>query len=377
MDTIRLHQFLRGIWVICLTLICGLIVYVCFPLIYPFIIAWAIAYTLNPLVNLLERKARFPRWLAVVASLAAFMGAVGALITLLVSRLIIQIEKLSELISNNIDTWISSFTSFIQSDLWQNTMDQINRFYAENLQTNKTFNFDSNIDSAGQKIAETITKLFSNLVVGLLNLIASLPNLAAVIIVVLLASFFIGKDWYKIKKWINSILPQRLQTSLQAIWASLQKALFGYIRAQLVMISITAVFIIIGLLILRVNYAFTIGILIGIVDLLPYLGVGAVMVPWIIYLFIHGNIPLGIGLSILYGIVLLTRQLIEPKVLATSIGLNSLAALIAMFVGLTSFGVLGLIIGPVVLVVLLSIHRAGIFRDLIRYVMQGPHRHPD
>src|SRR5690606_15449696 len=149
-------------------------------------------------------------------------------------RLIIQIENLSIFISNNIDSWVSSLTTFIQSDLWRNALDEINRFYAENLQSNKSFDFDSNISSFGQKLAETITMLFTNLVAGLLNLIASLPNLAAVIIVVLLASFFISKDWFKVKRWVLSFLPRHIQSSLNAIWNSLQKALFGYVRAQLV-----------------------------------------------------------------------------------------------------------------------------------------------
>ena len=94
-------------------------------------------------------------------------------------------------------------------------------------------------------------------------------------------------------------------------------------RAQLILVSLTALVVIIGLLVLRVDYAITIGLLTGLADLMPYLGTGAVMVPWILYVFFaQGNIVLGIGLSVLYGVIVIARQIMEPKVLASSVGLR-------------------------------------------------------
>ena len=85
----------------------------------------------------------------------------------------------------------------------------------------------------------------------------------------------------------------------QLIRTDLQKALFGYMRAQLILVSLTALVVIIGLLVLRVDYAITIGLLTGLADLMPYLGTGAVMVPWILYVFFaQGDYFLGIGLSV-------------------------------------------------------------------------------
>ncbi|WMT39544.1 AI-2E family transporter [Paenibacillus sp. D2_2] len=148
-------------------------------------------------------------------------------------------------------------------------------------------------------------------------------------------------------------------------------ALFGYLRAQFIMISITAFVVCIGLLILRVDSPVTYAILIGLVDLLPYLGVGTILIPWLVYAFMTGNFALGIGLSILYGVVLVSRQLIEPKVLATSVGLDPLPTMISLFVGLQLFGVLGLIIGPVSLVVINAVIKAGVFHELRDYIMNG------
>ncbi|MMZ66502.1 hypothetical protein D1872_290040 [compost metagenome] len=95
------------------------------------------------------------------------------------------------------------------------------------------------------------------------------------------------------------------------------------------------------------------------------------MVPWLVYAYMTGDLRLGIGLSILYGVILVARQLIEPKVLASSVGLDPLPTLIAMFVGLKLFGLLGLIIGPVSFVVVGAMIRAGVLRDLRNYIVNG------
>ncbi|MNI14468.1 hypothetical protein D3C73_677310 [compost metagenome] len=95
------------------------------------------------------------------------------------------------------------------------------------------------------------------------------------------------------------------------------------------------------------------------------------MVPWLLYAFLTGNVPLGIGLSILYGIIMISRQIIEPKVLSSSVGLEPFPTLISTFVGLKLFGFLGLIIGPVSLVIASAFIRAGVLRNLRNYIMNG------
>jgi sporulation integral membrane protein YtvI len=131
------------------------------------------------------------------------------------------------------------------------------------------------------------------------------------------------------------------------------------------------VVVLIGLIILRVDYAITISFLIGLCDLMPYLGTGTFMIPWIIFLFIQHNLYLGFGLTILYSIILVARQTFEPKVLASSVGLDAFSTLISMFIGLKLFGIIGLIIGPVTLIVLTAFHKAHVFRDIRNYVVHG------
>ena len=106
--------------------------------------------------------------------------------------------------------------------------------------------------------------------------------------------------------------------------------------------------IFIGLSILKVNYALLLAILIAVVDILPLIGTGTILIPWAIFSFITGNAGLGSGLLVLYGIVLIIRQLAEPKIVGSSIGLHPLATLAAVYLGIKFAGFIGIFIGPIV-----------------------------
>lgn len=369
MNPVLVKQILRGLWVaVIFALIALAIVYVT-PLVYPFIFGWLIAYLLNPLVRFLGTRTRFPRWLAVSTALLFFIGITAAFFTLLVANIVVELGNLAESFQAHINEWKDQFVQWLNSSQIQGLVNQLGSFYRQNPQYQNTIN--SNVSSTAKTIADFSTSVVTAFINGIIAFLASLPKIATLTVIALLASFFISKDWHRHAAAIRSWFPEKVITATRAIWSDLQKALFGYIRAQLILVTMTALVVTIGLLVLRVKYAISIGLLTGVVDLLPYLGTGAVMVPWIVYNFLRGDMFMGIGLSVLYGIVLVARQILEPKVLATSIGLDPLATLIAMFVGLKLLGVLGLIAGPVTLVVLSAFARAHVFRDIRNYIVHG------
>jgi sporulation integral membrane protein YtvI len=364
------HQIFRGIWVAVILFLIGLFLYKVTPLVYPFLFGWVIAYLLNPLVNVLQRRAKFPRWLAVTFSMLLFFSAAVTCITLFVANIVVEIGTLSEKLQIQINQWAETYNNFINSSEFQNLVSWVNDFYAKNPQYQDTIN--KNLTSTAGTLAGFSRDSIGYILNTLVKLLTSLPNIATLAIITLLATFFISKDWYKIITRYSGIFSETILKVTKLIRTDLQKALFGYFRAQLILVSLTALVVIIGLLVLRVDYAITIGLLTGLADLMPYLGTGAVMVPWILYVFFaQGNIYLGIGLSILYGVILVARQIMEPKVLASSVGLDPLATLIALFVGLKLFGLVGLIIGPVTLVIFSAFYRARIFHDIAHYVHKG------
>ena len=105
------------------------------------------------------------------------------------------------------------------------------------------------------------------------------------------------------------------------------------------------------------------------VDLLPYLGTGIIFVPWIFYELINDNYFLAIGLSVLFIVIVVQRQIMEPKIMSTNLGISPLVSLISIFVGLQIFGFIGLLIGPICAVLAHTLHKANVFHSVWTYIM--------
>ncbi|HHW60769.1 MAG TPA: AI-2E family transporter, partial [Syntrophomonadaceae bacterium] len=102
----------------------------------------------------------------------------------------------------------------------------------------------------------------------------------------------------------------------------------------------------------------------GLFDILPILGPGTIFVPWVIWEFMSGRAGMGISLLIVYIIISAVRQFLEPKVVGDNIGLHPLLTLISLYVGLQLGGLVGMILGPIILVILIASYRAGVFEGL-------------
>jgi sporulation integral membrane protein YtvI len=361
------YRTLRFILLVAAVIIGFIALYYVSKVTYPFIIALIIAFLINPLVNLLEKKGKMPRALSVLVALIIILAIVAGLLTLLIAEIISGTEYLAGVVPQHFNTLIVYIEDFIASQIIP-FYDRVTILF-NSLDTGQQGTIMDNIQSVGTKIATNVGNFIQNILQNIPNLLGWLPNAATVIIFSLLATFFISKDWYRLGRMFKKILPRRAQTSGKTVFIDLKKALFGFLRAQATLISITTVIVLIGLLILRVEYAITIALIIGLVDILPYLGTGLVFVPWIVYSAVSGNTSFAIGLGILYLIVLIQRQVMEPKILSSSIGLDPLATLIALFVGFKVFGFLGLIIGPVVLVIIKTLHSANVFNDIWTYII--------
>ncbi len=361
------HSFLRFLLVVVIVVLSFFALIYAAKVTYPFIIAFFLALIINPLVNLLERKAKMPRGLAVTIVLFLLIGIVAGFLTLVISEMISGFGYLAEVIPQHTQILVQYVQTYFTQQILPVYYDLLAMF--KNLDPSQRETVVGNIQSIGQNITENVKDFVQSVLRGLQNFLLSLPNVVTVMIFSLLATFFISKDWYRFKGWIEKRTPERTVESGRSVYNELRKALVGFVKAQLTLISITAAIVLVGLLILRVDYAITIAILTGLVDLLPYLGTGAVFVPWIIYSFIMEQYTLSIGLSVLYGVVIIQRQVMEPKILSSSIGLDPLATLISLFVGFKLFGFLGLIIGPVTLVVFRALSQAHVFSDLWKFII--------
>ena len=343
-----------------------LCIFYLFQIAYPFIIGLAIAFIMNPLVNFFHQKCRLPRTLSVILALLIIFAFFAGLLTLLIAEIVSGAEYLAKVVPHQLETLITYLEHFFASQIipLYNQLSSI----VNDLGSNGQETIIRNIKNIGSAIGTTIGGFIQRFFDFIPTIISWFPNAASVLIFSLLATFFISKDWYRLSRRGANFIPKKMKKSSQTVIIDLKKALLGFLKAQLTLISITTVIILIGLLILRVDYAITIALVTGLVDILPYLGTGLIFVPWIIYELITGNINLAIGLGVLYTIVLVQRQIMEPKVLSSSIGMDPLATLISLFVGFKLIGFLGLIIGPVTLVILTTLHKANVFNDVWTFI---------
>lgn len=365
------QQLLRALLVVLLIAVAVSIVYFVTPLIYPFIIGWLLAYILNPSVSFMERKWKLPRWLAVTVALLVILAIIVTLVTLLITQLVIEIADLTVKMPIYIQQLSDYFSRFLTEDFYLGIVDRFTSFY-EDLDENYKTKINEKVGETAETVSSSLTKVVVAFLGGIGAFLGAIPNTVTVLVIAIMAAFFLAKDWTKLVSHSKAIVPSGIQKSGLTVVNDLKSALGGFVKAQFTLISITAVVVIIGLLVLRVDYAFTIGLLTGLVDILPYLGTGLVFVPWIVYLIFVGNMKLAIGLGILYGIIMIARQILEPRILASSVGLDPLLTLIALFVGLQLFGFLGLIIGPVVIVVIMALKKANVFRDIKNFIVGNP-----
>src|SRR5690625_8011015 len=134
--------------------------------------------------------------------------------------------------------------------------------------------------------------------------------------------------------------------------------------SQFNLMCIVSLIVFIELSILRTDHALTIAMIVWIAEILPYFGSGTILIPWFLYLFFTGDISMGIGLAVVYGVTVAVRQMLEPKILSSSMNLNALAVLISLFAGLKLFGVVGVFLGPLILVIFVIFIDLGVVRDL-------------
>lgn len=309
----------------------------------PFILAVVIAILIDPVVDWLETKRRMPRGAAVALTLCLLLLFIVFALVLIISQLM---EELSGLYVG-LPAYSRDLLNY-----GLHLFEQAREFFSNNplpleAQSALQNNLQRGLTLLSEGVSASINLLF--------NLLTGLPGFVTIIIIAGLATFFISRDKTAISFLLFSLMPKKLIKPTSAVISDISRALVGFFRAQTILISITAISCIIGLNILGAKYAFTVGILVGLFDLLPILGPGAILVPWAIIEILIGELAFGVKVLVLYALLTGVRQLIEPKILASNIGLHPLATLMALYLGLRFFGVTGIILGPFLIIIVKSL----------------------
>ncbi|PYZ92342.1 sporulation integral membrane protein YtvI [Salipaludibacillus keqinensis] len=340
-----------------------------FTISYPFWFAALLVWMFYPLIRFLKKKVHLPNALAVLVALLLGLSTLIGAITGLVFLIIFGVRRISDFVPQWIQTTSIQMQTFFNESIfpiWQKVTGAMDSLTPEQQAT-----LQDGITTLGNRLAETLAGLGQGIVDGLTQVLIIVPTFLIVFLFVFIAFYFIGKDWERLFRGIYLATPAPVMKKAKAFKTMFQFRVIGFIQAQLILMMIASVVVLIGLAILQVEYALTIAMIVGIAEILPYLGSGTILIPWFLYMFFTGNISMGIGLAIVYAVTVGIRQSIEPKILSSSMNLNALAVLISLFVGFQIFGVVGVFLGPLILVVLVIFKDIGVAHDLLTFIRDG------
>ncbi|HPF20898.1 MAG TPA: sporulation integral membrane protein YtvI [Syntrophomonas sp.] len=314
----------------------------------PFIFAILIAILVEPVVNFFETKLRFKRVLAVLTSLLLVIGGFVYLVSMLVTAIIKQLTTIYRATQSNADSMIADMIG---------TISEVRLIF---LRLDLPLQIQNTLQSSLQQAIEWAQHLISAIINSLVTFVTLLPGLMIFLMIATVATFFIIKDRALIRSFVLHIIPPGMRDSGQDVLGKLIKAFVGFVKAYSILISITFILTLVAMKILNVQYALTLALIIALADILPVLGPGAIYVPWIIWEFISHHLAMGIALLAAYVIISAVRQFLEPKIVGDNIGLHPLVTLMSLYVGLKLGGVVGMIMGPVCVVIFIAIYRTGV-----------------
>lgn len=301
----------------------------------PFLLGWACSLPVRPLAKKVGGALHIPEKISAALLLLLLIGGAGAGIGAILGRLISEAGKLVNQLLENGDRILSSVGEL---------REQLERFRL----FRAIFPDDGGRGEAIAEMWKGILTSFSSALPGIVGkLVSALPGLFLSFMVTIISGFYFCTDDGRIRRFLLGILPLRMRTRLHT-WKRGGSAVFvRYLQAYLRLLLLTFAELFLGLCILRVEYAFLLALLIALIDFLPILGVGTVLLPWSAILLLQKNYFLGFALLILYAVVLIVRQIVEPKLIGKSLGLHPLATLFSGYLGFSFLGIPGMLAGPV------------------------------
>lgn len=343
-----------------------IVVYLIFKLgifLFPFTLALFFSIMTQPFSRFLEKKLKFSQKIATIVSIVLFLVIFLGFISLSALRLSGEIYKLS--------INLNKYSKEVQS-LWNTAIDKIYSllgYFPEG--------FDEQVKNSINGFIRMGTSKLGFFINSLINFITSIPTIILYICITILSTFFISLDKNKIMAFLEQQFPKSWIKKVYNIKREMFNVLGSYIRAQIILMTICFFELLISFNILsflkfNLPYPLIFSIVICIIDALPILGAGAVLLPWSLISFVTGDINLGLALLVIYFLVLSVRQMLEPKLISQNLGVHPLVTLISMYSGFKFFGVIGFLIGPVVMIILKNVFsrelEIGFFREIFSEV---------
>lgn len=330
----------------------------------PFLIGWFISLIASPPVRFLEEKLKIRRKalsvFVIVAVLAGVIMLVYAVGAKLFQEIIAFVNELPKL-------WKSVEAEF--SHVGANLEGVYRRLPAD--MQERLGNLTNEMESY---FAEFIGSVGTPTFAAVGNFAKKMPDIFMAIIMTLLSSYFFVSDKKHLSELLKKWMPASVYYRFELIKRSFGNAIGGYFKAQIKIEVWVYVILFIGLLILGIDYAFLIAFGIACLDLLPVFGTGAVMLPWAVIEILGGEYKRAIGLLIIWCVGQLVRQLIQPKIVGDSIGIEPFPTLLLLYIGYHISGVIGMILALPIGIILINLYEEGVFdttKESVRILVAG------
>lgn len=340
-----------------------------FGLLVPFVVAFCVAALIQRPVRFLNQKIKISRGPVSAIFVLLIVAIIGTLIFLLGNQLfgrvrgfydyiMLRLKNLPEFFQE-IKEWLISTISFLPAAMRTTVTDSITEFFDNIIEngfegfsfSNLGIDWSSLLSAGAGTIKDTVVQI---------------PSVLIGIVISIVASVFMTIEYDEIKAFVMRQFSEPHREKLHTAKVVALTTLKKMFKAYSLIVLITTTELSIGFYIMKFlkifnsDYIIFIALVIAIIDIVPVLGTGTVLIPWSIYCFVTGSVPLGVGLIIIYAIILVVRQIIEPRLVAGQVGLSPIVTIIAMYVGTKLLSVLGFFILPFTVILIKRFNDEGI-----------------
>lgn len=321
----------------------------------PIFLALVIYLIIEPLARFLHRKGlgkSIASAISTVVFILVILGAITGIGVIFTSQILSLKDKLPE------------YSAILQKQIVLKT-----QFLHDRLVTMPSIPNDiaQKITEYSTEITQKLTVLAGQFLTGTFTMLTSFSTFVVNFVIAIILAYFLSIEIESWKRMARDKTPKTFKAIFYFLRDNVLKGIVGYLKSQAKLISLTFIVVFISLVILGVKNSFSIALLSAVFDVLPLLGVSTLFIPWIIYLFVVGQTVLAIWLTVLLVVVILVRQIMEPKITGDSLGVSAFTMLSFMIISLSLFGVAGLILSPVLIITIKALYEQGYLQRWIRW----------
>ena len=341
-------------------------------IVWPFVVAFFLAMLLQRPVNFLSTKTPLKRGISSVIMVLFVLVIVGSILGLIIGRIVIELKGFFDYLLikmedapafvDQIQAWLSDTFSFLPKSLYESLMTATENFLNRLMGIEAKASADAiQAESSGIDFS-----LLSSPLGAVWGTAKQIPMIAVGVLVCVVSCCFMTTDYRTLRDMILSQLSQKRQSAVirtkQVTFSTLGK--MG--KAYSIILFVTFMEMLLGLSFLKLihvydsGYIFAIAFITAVVDIIPVLGTGTILIPWALWSLFTGDVGLGIGLLVVYAIISVIRQVIEPKLVASQLGLPPFVTIMAMYIGSQLFGFVGLFLLPITIMLLKVLNDEGV-----------------